>query len=190
LIATLASIERQIAALQKQADALRKAETAAAAAKVKALIAQHGLTADDLGLPGATAKGGGKAEVKIKPSGRKAAAPKRVGVAKYQDPQTGKTWTGVGKPPAWIAGAKNRDKYLIATVAASSGGDATTPQGAKAPAGVAVKKTKSRTKQPAKAATAGSEATKPVPTKKSARKSKGQVSGTTAAVDSATADAT
>jgi DNA-binding protein H-NS len=188
-MATLASIERQIAALQKKADTLRKAETAAAAAKVKALIAQHGLTADDLGLPGAKAKGG-KAKVKLKPSGHMAAAPKRVGAAKYQDSQTGKTWTGVGKPPAWIAGAKNRYKFLIATAAASSAGDAATPQGAKKPAGVAVKKTKSPVKQPATAATAVSEATKAAPTKKSARKPKGQVSGTTAAADSATADAT
>jgi len=36
-----------------------------------------------------------------------------VGVAKYRDPKSGKTWTGRGKPPAWIAGAKNRDAYLI-----------------------------------------------------------------------------
>lgn len=189
-MATLASIEKQIAALQKKADALRKAETAAAAAKVKALIAQHGLTANDLGLSGATAKEGGMAKLKMKPSGRQAVAPKRVGVAKYQDPQTGKTWTGVGKPPAWIADAKSRDKFLIATAAASSAGDAATLQGVKKPADVAVTKAKSRVKQPAMAATAVSEATKPAPTKKPVRKSKGQVSGTTAAADSATADAT
>jgi len=36
-----------------------------------------------------------------------------VGVPKYGDPKTGKTWTGRGKPPAWIAGVKNRDPYLI-----------------------------------------------------------------------------
>ncbi len=32
---------------------------------------------------------------------------------KYRDPATGATWTGRGKPPAWIAG-KDRDAFLIA----------------------------------------------------------------------------
>src|ERR1700759_3230118 len=34
------------------------------------------------------------------------------GVAKYVDPKTGATWTGRGRAPAWIANAKNRDKFL------------------------------------------------------------------------------
>lgn len=32
---------------------------------------------------------------------------------KYRDPATGATWTGRGKPPAWIAG-KDREGFLIA----------------------------------------------------------------------------
>lgn len=32
--------------------------------------------------------------------------------AKYQNPQTGATWTGRGKPPAWIAG-KDREQFLV-----------------------------------------------------------------------------
>ncbi|WP_282892473.1 H-NS family nucleoid-associated regulatory protein, partial [Xanthobacter autotrophicus] len=32
--------------------------------------------------------------------------------AKYLDPNSGATWTGRGKPPAWIAG-KDRDQFLI-----------------------------------------------------------------------------
>jgi DNA-binding protein H-NS len=32
--------------------------------------------------------------------------------AKYRDPDSGKTWSGRGKPPAWIAG-KDRDAFLI-----------------------------------------------------------------------------
>ena len=167
---------------------MRKAETAAAAAKVKALIAQHGLTADDLGMPGATTKGGGK--VKVKSVGPKAAGSKRVGIAKFQDPKTGKTWTGVGKPPAWIAGAKNRDKFLIATTAANSAGDAATAQGTKRPAAVPVKKGNSRMKQPATTAAVVSEATTPAPTGKTARKPKGPVSEANAAADSSAADAT
>jgi len=34
---------------------------------------------------------------------------------KYQHPKTGATWTGHGRAPAWIAGAKDRTKFLIAS---------------------------------------------------------------------------
>lgn len=111
-MATLAAIEKQIAALQKTAAAMRKADLSAVAAKVKALIAQHGLSADDLGLAG---KAAGKPAGKVKPvaTRRKSPAAKPAGIPKYQDPASGKTWTGVGKPPAWIAGAKQREAFLI-----------------------------------------------------------------------------
>ncbi|OLL31145.1 hypothetical protein BTH42_13110 [Burkholderia sp. SRS-W-2-2016] len=50
------------------------------------------------------------------------AAPKAAKTAKavrapqpamYQDPKTGATWSGRGRAPAWIAGAKDRTKFLI-----------------------------------------------------------------------------
>jgi DNA-binding protein H-NS len=34
-------------------------------------------------------------------------------VPKYRDPKTQKTWTGRGKPPAWIAGVADREPFLI-----------------------------------------------------------------------------
>jgi len=33
---------------------------------------------------------------------------------KYRDPKTGATWSGRGTAPAWLAGAKDRSKFLIA----------------------------------------------------------------------------
>jgi DNA-binding protein H-NS len=42
--------------------------------------------------------------------------------AKYRDPKTGATWSGRGPAPAWLAGAKDRTKFLIDAV---STGDAT-----------------------------------------------------------------
>ena len=33
--------------------------------------------------------------------------------AKYQNPETGDTWSGRGRAPTWIKDAKNRDKFLI-----------------------------------------------------------------------------
>ncbi len=127
-MATLAAIQKQIADLEKQAESLRKAEALVAAAKVKELIARHQLSAQDLGFAPVA-----KAAVSAKPSGAKgavskpitktatktsakskpAAAPKPAGIPKYQDPKTGKTWTGNGQAPGWIAGAKSRDAFLI-----------------------------------------------------------------------------
>ncbi|WP_408408253.1 H-NS family nucleoid-associated regulatory protein [Paraburkholderia sediminicola] len=34
--------------------------------------------------------------------------------AMYQDPKSGATWSGRGRAPAWLAGAKDRSKFLIA----------------------------------------------------------------------------
>jgi hypothetical protein len=63
------------------------------------------------------------------------------GIAKYADPRTGKTWSGFGRAPAWIAGAKNRDAFLVDKSAIKSLGAAvkasiakTKPAAKKAPA--------------------------------------------------------
>jgi len=47
--------------------------------------------------------------------GKKAAATKRGSkcAAKHADPKTGKTWSGFGRAPGWIAGAKNRSAFLV-----------------------------------------------------------------------------
>jgi DNA-binding protein H-NS len=100
---TYAALQAEIAKLEKEAQALRKAEVAQVIAGIKAAIATYGLTAADLGLNGG-------ANRRAKPKHKTVPT---VGVAKYRDPKTGKTWTGRGKPPAWIAGVKNRDSYLI-----------------------------------------------------------------------------
>lgn len=109
-MATLASLEKQIEALTKKAEAIRKTEMSAAIKTVRDLISQFGLTAQDVGL--GSARGRGKAKA--------VSAPKAAGIPKYRDPKTGKTWTGHGKPPGWIAGAADRTKFLIDGQAAST----------------------------------------------------------------------
>ncbi|MBN6205593.1 H-NS histone family protein [Ralstonia mannitolilytica] len=42
------------------------------------------------------------------------ASKKKAVAPTYQDPQTGATWSGRGRAPAWFG--KNRDKFLIAQV--------------------------------------------------------------------------
>ncbi|NPT34236.1 H-NS family nucleoid-associated regulatory protein [Paraburkholderia xenovorans] len=79
--------------------------------------------------------------------------------AMYQDPKSGATWSGRGRAPAWLAGAKDRSKFLIA------GGDAKTSVGA---AGKTKPSTKKAVSQ--KAVIKQVAATKTAPTKKVAAK--------------------
>jgi DNA-binding protein H-NS len=94
---TLNELIKQREAIEAQIEAARKAENADAIAKVKALVAEHGLTAQDI-------FGGAKRGAKA--GARAAVAPK------YRDPATGATWTGRGKAPKWIDG-KDRAQFAI-----------------------------------------------------------------------------
>ncbi|MFM0356478.1 H-NS family nucleoid-associated regulatory protein [Paraburkholderia nemoris] len=62
--------------------------------------------------------------------------------AMYRDPKSGATWSGRGRAPAWIAGAKDRTKFLIAGAAEAT---AATTTGAVSKAKAAVKKTSKAT---------------------------------------------
>lgn len=86
----------QKAKLEEQLESVRLKELEQVIAQVKQVVADYGLTAEDIGLVSK-----GKSKVK------RAVAPK------YQDPKTGATWTGRGRAPAWIAG-KNYERFLIA----------------------------------------------------------------------------
>lgn len=125
-MATLAAIQKQIADLEKQAESIRKGEAAVAVTKVKELIARHNLTAEDVGLA-AKVTVAGKTNPTKKTKTKAAVGVKTAGIPKYRDPKTGKTWTGNGKAPGWIAGAKNRDAFLIS---ASSSAAAQAPAAA------------------------------------------------------------
>lgn len=83
----------QRAALEAQIEAARKNELSEAVAKVKALVAEYGLTEADI-----FKKSAAKNLKSVEP--------------KYRNQSTGETWTGRGKPPKWIAG-QDRDQFLI-----------------------------------------------------------------------------
>ena len=97
----LSALRRQIAVLEARAQRIAKSEMAPAIAKVKAIMAEFNLTIEHL-TQVVTGKAAGK-KVKIK----------AASLAKYADPKTGKQWSGFGRAPGWIAGAKNRDAFLI-----------------------------------------------------------------------------
>jgi DNA-binding protein H-NS len=94
-VATLQELMAQKEALERQIDQTRGQARAEAIDKVRALMAEYGLTAADLG-----GKTGGKPARKTKApgSGGKVAA-------KYRNASTGETWSGRGLQPRWLKAA-------------------------------------------------------------------------------------
>jgi DNA-binding protein H-NS len=92
LLAQRESLEQAIA----QA---RQIEIATAIEKIRGIVAEYGLTAQDI-FPSRAGKSGKRDNIKNVPM-------------KYQDSASGQTWTGRGKAPKWLEG-KDRSLYLIA----------------------------------------------------------------------------
>ena len=91
---------QQREALEKAITDARQREVSDAVSKVRALVAEYGLTSQDVFPSGRSAKAAGaKSSGKVAP--------------KYRDPATGQTWTGRGKAPKWIEG-KDRAAFAIA----------------------------------------------------------------------------
>ena len=95
----------QKAAIDQQISEARKEKHLAAIDSIKSIVKEHGLLATDI-FP------------KFKPTARTKGASKTKGKSlgkvapKYKDPVSGKTWTGRGISPAWIAG-KDRAQFVI-----------------------------------------------------------------------------
>lgn len=96
LMAQKAALEKQAAALTEQIETARRNEHAAAVAKIKALMAEHGVTLAELGNK-ATGRPGTK-KSKGPTAGRKVAA-------KYRNAATGDSWSGRGLQPNWLKAA-------------------------------------------------------------------------------------
>ena len=85
---TYRDIRRRIKQLEDEAELLRKSELAEVIAQLRGQIEEYRLTQEDLFGPEAGL------------------------LARYRDPETGKTWSGFGRPPNWIRG-KNRERYRV-----------------------------------------------------------------------------
>ncbi|WP_316679391.1 H-NS histone family protein [Ralstonia chuxiongensis] len=86
----------QRAQLQEQLEIERAKELEKVIQELRTIIFQYGLTAKDLGLAAHQ---------------RQRVVNKVRGAPKYQNPMTGATWSGRGRPPSWIG--IERDKFLI-----------------------------------------------------------------------------
>ena len=88
----LSDLLAQKAALEQQIADVQRAQRSEAVAKVKALMAEHGLTLAD--LSGSTPK----AATSFKKATSKVAA-------KYVNKDTGDSWSGRGLKPKWLTAA-------------------------------------------------------------------------------------
>ena len=96
-MSTLQDLLAQKAALEQEIESTQKRERSDAVAKVRALMAEYGLTAADLstkGTPRATATKGNQV------------------AAKYRNAATGDSWSGRGLQPNWLKAALASGKKL------------------------------------------------------------------------------
>ena len=96
-MSSLKDLLAQKAALEKQIEEAARSERSDAVAKVRALMAEHGLSIADLGArntPKAARSGGSKV------------------AAKYRDANTGESWSGRGLRPNWLKAALAAGKAL------------------------------------------------------------------------------
>lgn len=80
-------LQKQLKELEELVEQARIAERQGALDKIKAIMAESGLTVEDLGFI-KSKKGSGAAGSKVAP--------------KYRKSETGETWTGRGKRPKWV----------------------------------------------------------------------------------------
>ncbi|EKS9796310.1 MULTISPECIES: H-NS histone family protein [Burkholderia] len=93
------ALKAQLDALHERTEAARLAELEAVVAQVRELVAEYGITED---------------QIFGRKRAKKAESPAAAAEPKYQNPKTGETWSGRGRAPLWIRDVKNRDRFLIA----------------------------------------------------------------------------
>jgi DNA-binding protein H-NS len=131
-MATLAQLESQIQKLQRRAEALREKKSVEVIARIQALMKEYGLTTADLAVAGL-----GTGKKRGRPFGSKNVSAAKKGHAKgklppkYRDPQSGATWSGHARPPAWIKDAPDRSVFLIDGATGTSSGSTVAKKGAR-----------------------------------------------------------
>jgi DNA-binding protein H-NS len=99
----------KMAALQSELDERTAEEIATAKVEILKLIAEYGLTAEDI-FPSVSSDSSVKTR-KIKSEPNEVKTVNKVEPI-WIDPVSGKTWTGRGREPTWIQG-QDRDLFLI-----------------------------------------------------------------------------
>lgn len=103
-MSSIQTLLEQQAAINKQIDDLRRSERADAIKQVKDLMAQYGLSPQDIGSANMHA-GAPKAK------GTRATAGTKV-AAKFRDPASGNSWSGRGLTPKWLKAATQAGRKI------------------------------------------------------------------------------
>lgn len=103
-MASYRELLKQREALQREIEAARELEVADAIEKVRAIVREYALTPDQV----------------FAPSKEKHGSKSRAKRAKYRDPVSGTTWSGVGREPSWMRG-QPREPFLIEDQSAKTG---------------------------------------------------------------------
>jgi DNA-binding protein H-NS len=81
-------VKGRMRALEAQAEQLRRQELREVLAQMRRTIREYGIKPEQL------------------------FGPDLSDLVQYRDPETGKTWNGLGRPPNWIKG-KDRSKFRV-----------------------------------------------------------------------------
>ncbi|WP_065062561.1 H-NS histone family protein [Paraburkholderia tropica] len=98
-MATYRELKAKIVELEAKASVARAEEITDVLADLRARITEFGLTQEQI-------FGAQESDSRHHASGKRLPP-------KYRDPVTGSTWSGRGREPAWIANAKQRERFLI-----------------------------------------------------------------------------
>lgn len=93
-MATYKELQNEIAALQRAAEEARASEIDGAVAEIKFLMAEHGITIDD-----------------IKGLSNKKNSKFRASNVQFKD-ESGNTWSGRGRMPSWLKG-KDKEQFRV-----------------------------------------------------------------------------
>jgi len=97
-VATLQELLARKEALEREIEQTKKHERGDAIAKVRALMAEYGLTLADLGAKSAAKGKSGTGTGKV--------------AAKYRNASTGESWSGRGLQPRWLKAALASGKKI------------------------------------------------------------------------------
>lgn len=113
----------KIVALRAQAETIRMKEKSSILSGIKKQMNDYGITLADFqikGLPKTVPLKGvnpNKDFSSVATDSQVRKSTRRKPMPKYQDPKTGKTWSGRGKTPTWMQAAilkgKTKEKFLI-----------------------------------------------------------------------------
>ncbi|MDR5783261.1 H-NS histone family protein [Caballeronia sp. LZ065] len=117
-MATLKQIQARLRKLQERAESLISDRAQAVLDDIRAMMERHGLTTSDIERHRRKAKRAAKPNVAIPAPVKRHEAVNRAAKkgklpAKYRNPETGETWSGWARPPAWIVNVKDRSRFLI-----------------------------------------------------------------------------